>query len=176
MIRAADMAVRTLLVRIGAIGLLLAVGAGPVLSALDAAGEIEAARTRLDRAREQASRPPVVPPLAAADGDALLAAFRTRLDALAATGAVVIDRTLLDPDPAKPTLPRLRAALRGTAEGLHGLVYALETGSPLVAVEEADLDVERPADAEIGRPTTMRLALTARGVLTGKPSVPGRAP
>lgn len=176
MIRAADLAVRPLLIRIGAIGLLLAIGAGPLLSALDAAGEIEAARTRLDRARERAARPPLVPPLAADDGDALLAAFRTRLDALAATGAVVIDRTLLETDPAKPALPRLRAALRGTAEGLHGLVHALETGSPLMAVEEADLDVERPADAEIGRPTLMRLAFSVRGVVTGKPAPPGRAP
>jgi len=172
----AHIAIRPMLARLVALGLLGAVGAGPVFSGLDADIEIEAARARLDRAREQAARQPGVPPLTAADGDALLAAFRARLEALAGTGAVVIDGTLIEPDPARPALPRLRATLRGTAEGLHGLAHAVETGSPLMAVEEADLTVERPADAEIGRPTLMRLAFAARGVVTGKPAQPRRAP
>ena len=79
------------------------------------------------------------------------AAFRTRLDGLAAPQAVVIDWTGLEADPARPDLPRLRARLRGTAGGLHGLMHALETGTPLMAIEEADLDVERPADPAIGQ-------------------------
>jgi hypothetical protein len=169
---------RPLLVRLGALALLLALGAGPVSSALDASAEIDAARLRLDRAREQVARPAAGLPLVAPDGEALLAAFRARLDALG-PGALV-DVATLDADPAKPDLPRLRASIRGTAQGLHGLMHALETGTPLVAVEEADLAVDRPADAEIGRPTILRLALTVRGVVaapkpTPKPA-PGKAP
>lgn len=160
-----DLALRPLLVRLVGLGLLLALGAGAVSSSLDASARIDAARDRLDRARERASRPASVPPLVATDGQALLSAFRARLDALAADRAVVIDVTTLEPDPGRPDLPRLRGMLRGTAEGLHGLVHDLETGTPLVALEEADLGVERPADAEIGRPTLMRLSLLARGVV-----------
>ena len=169
-----DLALRPLLVRLAGFGLLLALGAGAVSSSLDASAEIDAARDRLDRARERASRPESVPPLVAADGEALLSAFRARLDALAADRAVVIDLTSLDANPGRPDLPRLRGMLRGTAEGLHGLVHALETGAPLIAVEEADLDIERPADGEIGRPTLMRLALVARGVVV--PPSPRRIP
>jgi len=172
--RFADGAARPVLVRLAAFGLLLAVGAGPVSLALDAAGEIDAARERLDKAREVAARPAAVPPLSAPDGGALAAAFRDRLDALAAGRAVVVDAAALEVDPARPDLPRLRATLRGTGAGLHGLMQALETGAPLMAVEEADLGLDRPADAEIGRPTVMRLALTVRGVIAGK--VPDKIP
>ena len=70
--------------------------------------------------------------------------------------------------------------LRGTAEGLHGLLAALETEAPLIVPEEAVLSVERPADPEISRATVMRLTLTVRGVLlpaptTGRPA-PGGTP
>lgn len=174
MTRLPDLALRPLLVRLAGCGLLLALGAGAVSSSLDASSAIETARDRLDRARERAARPESVPPLVAADGEALLAAFRARLDALAADRAVVIDAATLDPDPARPDLPRLRGMLRGTAEGLHGLVHALETGAPLVALEEADLGIERPADGEIGRPTLMRLSFVARGVVV--PPIPSPAP
>lgn len=167
-------AVRPLLVRLAAFGLLLAVAAGPVSSALDATGEIAAARERLDRARAMAARPPVALPLSATDGEGLLAAFRGRLDALVGEAAVVVDSATIEPDPARPDLPRLRANLRGTAQGLHGVMHALETGSPLVAVEEADLGIERPADAEIGRPTVMRLTVVVRGVVAGRPPEPQR--
>lgn len=171
-----DLALRPLLVRLAGCGLLLALGAGAVSSSLDASSAIDAARERLDRARDRASRPESVPPLAAADGEALLAAFRARLDTLAADRAVVIDLTTLDPDPGRPDLPRLRGMLRGTAEGLHGLAHALETGTPRVALEEADLGIERPADSEIGRPTLMRLILVARGVVVPPAPLPRRIP
>ncbi len=165
MTRLPNLALRPLLVRLAGCGLLLALGAGAVSSSLDASSAIETARDRLDRARERASRPDPIPPLVAADGEVLLAAFRARLDALAADRAVLIGAAALDPDPGHPDLPRLRAMLRGTAEGLHGLVFALETGAPFVALEEADLGIERPADAELGRPTLMRLTLVTRGVV-----------
>lgn len=174
--RRPDLALRPLLGRLVGGGLLLALGAAAVSSSLDASARIDAARERLDRARERASRPAPVPPLVAADGEALLSAFRARLDALAADRAVVIDAATLDPDPGRPDLPRLRGMLRGTAEGLHGLVHALESGPPLVALEEADLGVERPADAEIGRPTLMRLALVTRGVIAPPAPAPRRTP
>ncbi len=174
--RVMEAAARPVLVRLAALGLLLAVGAGPVSRALDASGEIDAARERLDRARAMAARPAAVPPLAAPDGGALVVAFRNRLDTLAASEAVVVDAAILEADPARPDLPRLRGTLRGTATGLHGLMRALETGVPLMAVEEADLGIDRPADAEIGRPTLMRLGLTVRGVIAGQAPEPRRGP
>ncbi len=160
--------------RLGALAVLVALAAGPVSSALDAAAEIDAARLRLDRAREQVARPAAGLPLVAPDGEALLAAFRAHLDALG-PGALV-DIATLEPDPAKPDLPRLRASIRGTAQGLHGLMHAVETGTPLVAVEEADLSVDRPADSDIGRPTILRLALTVRGVVSAPKPAPKPAP
>lgn len=175
MIRLPDMALRPLLVRLAGFGALLALGAGAVSASLDASAEIAVARDRLDRAQARAARPDAVPPLTGADGETLLAAFRTRLDALAADRAVVIDTTGLDPDPSRPDLPRLHGSLHGTAEGLHGFVQALETGTPLVVLEQADLGIDRPADAEIGRPTIMRLVLTARGVVLPPPA-PRRSP
>jgi len=169
-------AARPLLIRLAAFGLLLALGAGPVSSALDAAAEIDAARARLVQARDLAARPSAAPPLVAAEADALLAAFRARLDGLATPQAVVIDWTGLEADPARPDLPRLRASLRGTAGGLHGLIHALETGAPLMAIEEADLGIERPADPAIGRPTVMRLAVTLRGLIADRAPGPRRMP
>lgn len=171
----ADIASRPWLVRFALLGVLLAAGAGPLFATLDASGEIDTARLRLDRALEQAARAPAIPPLSAKEGADLLTAFRSRLDALATAQAVVIDRVAIEPDPERPDLPRLQAGLRGTAEALHGLMHALETGTPLLAIEAADLDVERPADPEIRRPTIMRLAFTVRGVLT-PPAGPRGAP
>lgn len=156
---------------LGLAGLALAalLAAGPVLDALAAADDIAAARDRLARAQAAAAAPPVPAPLGATDEAGLVLAFRARLDALAAERVVAVDGAGLQPDPARPTLPRLSASLRGTAEGLHGLVQALESESPLIVPEEAELTVERPADPEIGRATVMRLTLTVRGVLLAPP-------
>lgn len=171
---------RPLLLGLAGIGLALALAAGPVLDALGAADDIAAARDRLARAQAAAAAAPVPAPLSAADETSLAVAFRTRLDALAAGRSATVDGAGLQPDPARPTLPRLSASLRGTAEGLHGLLAALETEAPLIVPEEAVLSVERPADPEIGRATVMRLTLTVRGVLlpaptTGRPG-PGVTP
>ncbi|WP_407529129.1 GspMb/PilO family protein [Methylobacterium oryzisoli] len=175
--RVPDLAGRPLLAGCAALGLVLAAAAGPLSSVLHASEEIEAARARLAAAREAVSRPRAAAPLAGPSADALLAALREHLDTLAAGRAAVIDAAEVAPDPDRPALPRLRASLRGTAEGLHGLVHALETGAPLIAVEEADLGILRPADAETGRPTVMRLAVTVRGVLTpAEPAPRGAGP
>lgn len=167
------------LVGLGCFGLLLGLAVGPVSRAVEAEDQIATARDRLVRAQAAAARPPQPAPLFATDADALLAAFRGRLDGLVAGRAVVIDGSAVDPDPGQPTLPRLRAQLRGTAQDLHGLLHALETEAPLLAVEAADLDVARAADQEGGRPTIMRASLTLRGVLP-PPAPPadetGRAP
>jgi hypothetical protein len=168
-----DLPSRPRLLALAALGLALAAALGPVMACLDAARDIDAARARLDAARGAAARPPATQPPVAPGADALAAAFRSRLDALAAERSVLIDRAVLDADPARPDLPRLRADLRGTAEGLHGLMHALETGAPLLAAEEADLTVERAADSEIGRPTILRLALTLRGVILRADAAPG---
>lgn len=171
---------RPLLLGLGAIGLALALATGPVLDALGAADDIAAARDRLARAQAAAAAAPVPAPLSAADETSLAVAFRARLDALAAGRSATVDGAGLQPDPARPTLPRLSASLRGTAEGLHGLLAALETEAPLIVPEEAVLSVERPADAEIGRATVMRLTLTVRGVLLPAPTTgrtgPGDTP
>lgn len=169
---------RTVLIGIGALVLVLGIAAGPVLSAIEAQGQIAAARARLVQAQAAAARPPQPTPLFASDTDALLAAFRDRLDRLAAGRAVVIDATTVDSDPAQPTLPRLRVSLRGTTEGLYGLLHVLETEPPLLAVEDANLGVDRAADAESGRPGVMRASLTLRGVLLPSPpsDAGGRAP
>ncbi|CAO4192462.1 hypothetical protein LFADAHJC_LOCUS792 [Methylorubrum extorquens] len=158
-----------------AVGLILALVAGPVGEAVEAAAQIEAGRDRLDRARAAASRPPLPIPLAGSSEAALLASFRERLESLAGARAAVVERADLEADPDRPTLPRLRASVRGTAEGLHGLLHALETESPLGTVEEAELGIERAADRETGRPTVMRASLTARGVLIPPPA-PGTTP
>lgn len=131
--------------------------------AFDASARIDRARERLARLHRAATRPPLPALLTAPDADGLLAAFRGRVEALAGGQAAILERAELDADPEHPHRPRLRAAIRGTAESLHGLLHALETEAPLVAVEEADLAVERPADPETGRPTMMRATLTARG-------------
>lgn len=167
---------RPILVGTLGLGLILAAAAGPVGEAFDAASQIESGRERLVRARAAANRTPLPAPLSAADAEGLLAAFRARLDALAGARAARVEQAELEPDPDRPTLPRLRASLRGTAEGLYGLLHALETEAPLVAVEEAELRVERAADAETGRPTVMRVSLTARGVLMPPVSPAGAAP
>lgn len=159
-----------------ALGLILAAAAGPVGEAFDAAAQIEAGRERLVRARAAANRTPLPAPLSGADAEGLLAAFRARLDDLAGSRAAVVERADLEPDPDRPTLPRLRASLRGTAEGLYGLLHALETEAPLIAVEAAELGIERAADAETGRPTVMRVSLTARGVLLPPAPPAGAAP
>ncbi|WP_267359960.1 hypothetical protein [Methylobacterium sp. GC_Met_3] len=165
MMRIRDLATRPFLVRFAALGLVVAAAAAPLSALRDASHAIEAARDRLHRARALAQRQRARPPLVAADGDTLLAAFRGRLDALAAERAIVIDGAVLEPDPARPDLPRLRGLLRGTSAGLHGLLHALDTEAPRVVVEDADLSVVRPADAEIGHPTILHLAVTARGVI-----------
>ncbi|MDF9790814.1 hypothetical protein M2440_001515 [Methylorubrum extorquens] len=149
--------------------------ADPVGEAVEAAAQIEVGRERFDRARAAASRPPLPIPLAGSSGEELLAIFRQRLESLAGARAAVVERADLEADPDRPTLPRLRASVRGTAEGLQGLLHALETESPLVAVEEAELGIERAADRETGRPTVMRASLIARGVLI-PPPVPGATP
>lgn len=158
-----------------AVGLILALLAGPVGEAVEAAAQIEMGRERLARARAASSRPPLPIPLANSSEEELLAIFRARLESLAGTRAAVVERADLEADPDRPTLPRLRAAIRGTAEGLHGLLQALETEAPLIALEEAELGIERAADRETGRPTVMRASLTARGVLIPPPA-PGAAP
>ncbi|MFH6783923.1 MULTISPECIES: hypothetical protein [Methylobacterium] len=160
---------RALLFGLAGLSLAAAVAVGPVLDTLAAADDIALARDRLARVQGAAAAPPVPAPLSAPDEAGLVLAFRARLDALAAGRAVLVDGAGLQPDPARPTLPRLSASLRGTAEGLHGLVQALETESPLVVPEAAELSVERPADPEIGRPTVMRLNLTVRGVILPPP-------
>lgn len=167
---------RPVLVALGGVGLLLALAVGPVSTALDAQSQIATARDRLARAQAAAARPPQPAPLVAADADALLAAFRGRLDTLAANRAVVIDFAGLDADPAQPVLVRLRAHLRGTAEGLHGLLHALETEAPRLAIEAAEFDVARAADEDGGRPLVMRAGLTVRGVLAPPPESGGPAP
>lgn len=160
---------RPLLLGLAGLALTAALGTGPVLDALSAQDDIAMARDRLARAQAAASAPPTPAPLSAADEAGLVAAFQSRLTALAAERTVAVDGSGIQPDPARPTLPRLSASLRGTAEGLHGLLDALETGVPLVVLEQAELSVERPADPEIGRATVMRLTLTARGVLAPAP-------
>lgn len=167
--------VRPILFGVLAVGLILALVAGPVGEAVEAAAQIEAGRERLDRARAAASRPPLPIPLAGSSEADLLASFRARLESVAGARAAVVERADLEADPDRPTLPRLRASVRGTAEGLHGLLQALETEAPLIAVEEAELGIERAADRETGRPTVMRASLTARGVLIAPPA-PGATP
>ena len=141
-------------------------------------GQIAEARALLSRTRAAASRPPLPAPLWATDDAALLAAFRTRLDGVMAGRAVLLDASGLEPDPARPNAPRLSATLRGTAEGLHGLLLALETQSPLAVVETARLGPARAADAETGWPTVMQLSLSLRGALVPAPAGgdPGTAP
>ncbi|KMO31035.1 GspMb/PilO family protein [Methylobacterium aquaticum] len=160
---------RPLLVGLAGLALLAALGTGPVLDALAAQDDIAAARDRLMRAQAAAASPPSAAPLSAPDEAGLVVAFQGRLTALAAERTVLVDGAGIQPDPGRPTLPRLSASLRGTAEGLHGLLQALETGAPLIVPEEAELSVERPADPEIGRATVMRLNLTVRGVLLTAP-------
>ncbi|WP_167858555.1 hypothetical protein [Methylobacterium nonmethylotrophicum] len=167
---------RPLLAGLAALGLAIVLGTGPVLDALGAADDIAQARDRLARAQDAAALPAVAAPLGATDETGLVLAFRARLDALAAERAVLVDGAGLQPDPARPALPRLTAALRGTAEGLHGLMQALETESPLVVPEEAELGIDRPADPETGRATVMRLTLTVRGVLLQAPAVRSTTP
>ncbi|SFH07604.1 type II secretion system protein GspM [Methylobacterium gossipiicola] len=145
---------------------LLAQATGDVL---DARERIAESRDLLGRTRAAAERPAPVPPLWAADESALLAAFRARLEGLTASRALLLDDARLDPDAARPTAPRLGATLRGTAEGLHSLLLALETQSPLMVVETADITVARPADAETGRPTVMQLTFALRGALAKAP-------
>jgi hypothetical protein len=166
---------RPILFGVLAVGLILALVAGPVGEAVEAAAQIESGRERLDRARAAASRPPLPIPLAGSSEEALLASFRQRLESLAGARAAVVERADFEADPDRPTLPRLRASVRGTAEGLHGLLQALEKEAPLIAVEEAELGIERAADRETGRPTVMRASLTARGVLIPPPA-PGATP
>ncbi|WP_156635443.1 hypothetical protein [Methylobacterium sp. Leaf123] len=158
-----------------AMGLILALVAGPVGEAVEAAAQIEVGRERLARARAASARPPMPIPLAGSSEEELLAVFRARLESLAGTRAAVVERADLEADPDRPTLPRLRASIRGTAEGLHGLLQALETEAAFIAFEEAELGIERAADRETGRPTVMRASLTARGVLIPPPA-PGAAP
>lgn len=168
---------RPFLAGLAGLGLALALAVGPVLEAVEAQGSVAEARARLVRAQAAAARVPVPPPLVGADADALVAAFRARLEGLAAERAALLTEAEIQPDPARPALPRLRAAFRGTAEGLHGLVHALESEVPLMVIEEADLGVERPADPEIGRGTVMRLGLVVRGVvLPAKPEAGSSSP
>ncbi|GJE18842.1 hypothetical protein AIGOOFII_3575 [Methylobacterium marchantiae] len=169
--------------RLGALLLLgLAAAAGAWLLAQatgdvrEAAEQIAGSRELLARTRAAADRPPPPAPLWATDEAALLAAFRARLDGLAAGRAVLLDDARLDRDADRPTAPRLAATLRGTTEGLHGLLLALETQPPLAVVETADLAVLRPADAETGWPTVMRLSLSLRGALATAPADAAEAP
>lgn len=132
---------------------------------LEARTQIAESRALLGRTRAAAARIEPPAPLSGADETALLAAFRARLDGLGGGRAVILDETTLQADAARPSAPRLVARLRGTAEGLHGLLLALETAAPLMVVEAADLTVLRAADAEAGWPTVMGLSLTARGAV-----------
>ncbi|MDN3621519.1 GspMb/PilO family protein [Methylobacterium isbiliense] len=166
---------KPLLLGLAGLGVALVLAVGPVRDATEAAEAIGVARDRLARARAAAAAPAPVP-LSAADEGALVAAFQARLDALAAEHVAVVDGAGLRADPDRPTLPRLSASLRGSAEGLHGLMQALETQGPLVVPEEAELSIERPADPEIGRATVLRLNLTVRGVLLQAPGPRSAAP
>ncbi|WFT81435.1 GspMb/PilO family protein [Methylobacterium sp. CB376] len=123
---------------------------------------------------EAAARPTGLVPLFAADAPALLAAFRARLDALAAGRAVLVDAVHVEPDPGRLEAPRLAAVLRGTTEGLRGLLLALETEEPLVVLDRADLTIVQAAEPEAERPTLLQLALAARGVVV--PPRQGAAP
>ncbi|MBX9699798.1 MAG: hypothetical protein K2X74_10185 [Acetobacteraceae bacterium] len=144
----------------------------------EAQGQIAEARVLLSRTRAAASRPPLPAPLWATDDAALLTAFRARLDGVMAGRAVLLDASGLELDPGRPNAPRLSATLRGTAEGLHGLLLALETQSLLAVVESARLVSARAADAETGWPTVMQLSLTLRGAVVPAPAGgdPGPAP
>lgn len=164
---------KPLLLGLAGLGVALVLAVGPVRDAVEAADAIGVARDRLARA---AAAAPMPAPLSAADEGALVAAFQARLDALAAEHVAVVDGAGLRADPDRPTLPRLSASLRGSAEGLHGLMQALETQGPLVVPEEAELSIERPADPEIGRATVLRLNLTVRGVLLQAPGPRSAAP
>ncbi|MET7243171.1 GspMb/PilO family protein [Methylobacterium sp. EM32] len=165
-----SLAGRPLLLGLAGLVFVAALSLGPVLDALGAQDDIALARERLARAQAASASPPSTPPLSATDEAGLVVAFRARLDALAAERVALVDGAGLQPDPARPTLPRLTASLRGSAEGLHGLLQALETGAPLIVPEEAEIGIERPADPEIGRATVMRLTLTVRGVLLPAPA------
>ncbi|KQP29665.1 hypothetical protein ASF49_16025 [Methylobacterium sp. Leaf104] len=163
--------------RLGALlllGLAVAAGAWLLAQALgdvrEADEQIAGSRALLARTRAAANRPAPPAPLWGTDEAALLAAFRTRLDGLAADRAVLLDETRLERDAERPTAPRLAATLRGTTEGLHGLLLALETQTPLAVVETADLSALRPAEPEAGWPTVMRLSLSLRGALAAPPA------
>ncbi|MEA1832128.1 hypothetical protein U8607_08530 [Methylobacterium durans] len=167
--------------RIGRPGARLAAAAG-LLAGLSLAGhavsalletrsEISDARARLGRLQAASARPAPAAPLSAGDEAALLGAFRARLDALAGGRAVVLDGARIEPDAGSPTMPRLHAEMRGTAEGLYGLLRDLETGAPPLVVETAEIGVLRPAEPAEERPTVLRLGLAARGAL-----LPAEAP
>lgn len=137
---------------------------------LETREQIAESRALLGRVKAAAHRPALPAPLWAADEAALLTAFRARLEGLVASGALLLDETRLDRDAERRTAPRLGATLRGTAEGLQGLLLALETQAPLAVIETADLTVARLADPETGRPTVMRLSLGLRGALAAEPA------
>lgn len=141
---------------------------------VEARDHIAEGRALLGRTRAAANRPPLPAPFWGPDEAALLSAFRDRLDGLVAGRAVLLDESRLDSDPDRPAAPRLIATLRGTAEGLHGLLLALETQGPLAVIETAQLTAPRAADAETGRPTLMHLSLSLRGALVAPP--PGEVP
>ncbi|MGY2050991.1 hypothetical protein [Methylobacterium sp. JK268] len=169
--RALPRRVRAALLALAALAAAGGLGAAALLPLVDTAAEIDQARTLLGRVVEAGERAGPPAPLWAADPASLQAAFRSRLDGLAAGRTVLLDDVRLDFDPRRPTLPVMTAMLRGTTEGLRGLLLALETQAPLVVVESAELALLSPADAAAARPTVLRLTLAARGVLV--PAAPG---
>ncbi|MDR7038617.1 hypothetical protein J2X36_003387 [Methylobacterium sp. BE186] len=146
------------------LGLLSLAGQG-LAGLIDARAEVSAARAHLGRLQAASLRPAPGAPLSATDEAGLLAAFRGRLDALASGRAVVVDGLRVGPDAGSPTMPLLHAEMRGTAEGLHGLLRDLETGPPVVVVETAEIGVARSAEEAGEHPAILRLGLAARGVL-----------
>jgi hypothetical protein len=143
-------------------------------AALDTEADIS--RTRNLLARTKAGlQPRMNIPLWATDEASLLAAFRARIATLTVGRAVLVNNVHLVPDPARPLAPILAASLRGTTQGLQGLLLDLETQPPFIVVETADLSLLKAADAEEDRPTILGASLTARGFLAPtKPALRNR--
>ncbi len=150
---------------LGALAVLGLAVAGPVADIGELGDGIAEARERLARTRAAAARPVPSTPFAGGDAEAVSAAFRARIEAALAGRAVILEGVTVIADLDQARLPVLSAALRGTAEGLHGVLSDLDAGIPRVAAETADISVASPADADEERPTVLRLSLAVRGLL-----------
>ncbi|KQU05706.1 hypothetical protein ASG60_03375 [Methylobacterium sp. Leaf469] len=153
------------LLALGALAVLGLAVAGPVSEIRELGNGIAEARDRLARTRAAAARPVPSTPFSGVDADAVSAAFRARIETAIAGRAVILEDVTVVPDPDQVRLPLLNAALRGTAEGLHGVLAELDGGLPRVRTETAEIAVASPADADEERPTLLRLSLTVRGLL-----------